>query len=236
LAWLRRTSTCDPRGPLRNLEFWIEQLEERTGRDLESDLLDHVGERGWFVAFEAEASGSVELAVLLETRNGDAVEDYLLDLRDWLSEQASGRTLGLVVPRAREAHLEGQALHGTTFWTLLGEIAGPVFAVTDDHAVLATGDGAARRALRLLESQPSWTPVMRDGSVSEPPHEALLLRLAALTPVMDAASATRGDENDLLLLARAFSDLAPSLGTASLSVWYEGDAVRLRGRIPFAPR
>jgi hypothetical protein len=77
---------------------------------------------------------------------------------------------------------------------------------------------------------------MRDGSVSEPPHEALLLRLAALTPVMDAARATRGDENDLLLLARAFSDLAPSLGTASLSVWYEGDAVRLRGRIPFAPR
>jgi hypothetical protein len=236
LAWLRHASVSDPRGPLRNLEFWMEQLEERTGRSLERDLLDHLGDQGWLVAFETEAKDTLEVAVVLEVRDAGAVEESLLELRGWLTEQASGRTLGFLVPRARLARSEGHTLHATTFWTLFGEVAGPVFTVTDDHAVLATGDRAVRRALELLEGKRSWNPVGPDGVLSSPPHEAVVLRAAALSPIIEALLATPGHEGGGLELVGAVSDLVSSLDTASLGVWYEGDALRLRGRVIFESR
>jgi len=145
-----------------------------------------------------------------------------------------GRTLGLVVPRAREARLEGHALHGTTLWSPVGQVEGPVFTVTADHLLLATGDRAAEQALSLLEGKSAWTPVMADVGLASPAHEAVRVRVSALSPLIDELIGWHDDGSGGSEWVAAVSELASDLDTAELGLWYENDALRLRGHLSFA--
>jgi hypothetical protein len=236
LAWLRHVSMRDPRGSLRNLDFWIEAFEERTRRDLRNDLLDLLGDQGWVLAFEGDAGATLELAVVFEAGNARRLEDTLLDLRAFLMDHTLGRTLGLVVPHAREARLEGHALHGTTLWSPFGQVDGPVFTVTADHLLLATGDRAAEKALRVLEGMSTWRPVMADVGLPSPAHEAVRIRVSALSPLVDELTGLREDGSGASELVAAAAELIWNTETAELGLWYETDALRLRGRLRFASR
>lgn len=236
LAWLRHVSMRDPRGSLRNLDFWIDAFEERTGRDVGHDLLDLLGDQGWVLAFEGETGGTLELAVVFEAGDAERLEDTLLDLRAFLMDHTLGRTLGLVVPHARDARLAGHALYGTTLWSPFGQVEGPVFAVTADHLLLATGDRAAERALRVLEGQSTWEPVMAEVGLASPAHEAVKIRVSALSPLVDELIGLRDDGAGASEWVAAVSELASNLDTAELGLWYETDAFRLRGRLSFASR
>jgi hypothetical protein len=234
LAWLRHVSMRDPRGSLRNLDFWIDAFEERTGRDVEHDLLDLLGDQGWAVAFEGERSGTLEVAVVCEVDDAEQLEDALLDLRAFLMDHTLGRTLGLVVPRARDARLEGHALHGTTLWSPFGQVEGPVFTLTADHLLLATGDRSAAKALQLIEGKSTWGPVMAEVGLPSPAHEAARIRLSALSPLINELIGLNDDGSDASAWVTAVSDLASNLDTAELGLWYENDALRLRGQLRFA--
>jgi hypothetical protein len=234
LAWLRHVSMRDPRGSLRNLDFWIEAFEERTGRDVEHDLHYLLGDQGWVVVFEGDADETVEVAVVCEAVDAERLEAALLDLRAFLMDHTLGRSLGLVALHARDASLDGHALHGTTLWWPFGQFEGPVFTVTTDHLLLATGDRAAEKALRLLEGKSAWKPVMAAVGLPSPAHEAVRFRVSALSPLVDELIGTHDDRSGASELVAAASELVASLETAELGVWYEDGALRLRGHLRFA--
>ncbi len=61
----------------------------------------------------------------------------------------------------------------------------------------------------------------------------MLVRGAALVPLLDVLRTTQAANPAVAEMVAAFSDLAAELGSVSGGVWYEGDAVRLRGRVRF---
>ena len=72
LPWLRFVADSDSRGPLRNLGFWIDEIEERTGLDLERDLLDPMGERGWLALLDGGSTGSWGWVAMIESEDRPA--------------------------------------------------------------------------------------------------------------------------------------------------------------------
>jgi hypothetical protein len=235
LAWLRHVSQRDARGALRNLDFWIDAFEERTGRDVERDLRDLLGDQGWALAFEGAKRGTFEVAIVLEAEDPERWEGLLLDLRAFFMEHAAGRSLGIVVPRARDARGGSRVLHGMTLWSPLGEVEGPAFTVTGDHAVLATGERAVERSVRLLEGEPVWRPVTIDPGLPSP-HEAMRVRASAFAPLAEEMLGWWVDEASVPDLPAALSELVSSLDHAAVGVWFEDDALRLRGRVGFVAR
>jgi hypothetical protein len=236
LAWLRHVAERSPRGSMRNLDFWIEEFEARTGRDVEHDLTTLLGDQGWAMAFEDADDGTVEIAAACEVRDAEGSEAALLDLRDHLMEHTLGRSLGMVVPRAREGRLGGYPLHATTLRTLFGEVDGPVFLVTDRHALVATGETALSRALRLLEEEPSWTPVEMEAGLPSPPHEAFRVRVDALAPMVETLIGAHGPEGSAPVLAEAASGLLTHFEAAEIGIWYEEEALRVSSHVRFARR
>ena len=105
LAWLRHVSMRDPRGSLRNLDFWIEAFEERFDRVVERDLRGLLGDRGWGIVFESETGDAVELAIALETRDAEEMEHALLDLRAFMMDHiAPAHRRLLPSPERRQWH------------------------------------------------------------------------------------------------------------------------------------
>ncbi len=233
LAWLRHAAASDPRGPLRNLDFWLDELRESTGLEIERDLLDHLGQHGWLVVFEGDSGDTVQVAMLFEVKDPKRIEGSLVQLRSWLIERAWGRTLGFVVPRARESNVSGDVLHGTTLRTLLGKAPGPAFLVHDGHLLVATTERAVTKSLQLLEGKESWTAAIEEPDLPTGAHESMLVNGTALASLVDALLTSEAGNPAVAEMTAAFSDLAAELGSVSGGVWYEGDAVRLRGRVRF---
>ncbi len=233
LAWLRHASASDPRGPLRNLDFWLDELQGSTGLDIERDLLDHLSDRGWLVVFEGDSDDTVQVAMVFEVEDALRIEESLVRLSSWLMEQAWGRSLGLVVPRARESNVDGNVLHTTTLWTPLGEAPGPAFLVHDGHLLVGTTERAVTKGLQLLDGKKSWTTAVAERDLTTPADESMLVRGAALAPLMHVLMTAQAGDPIAAEMAAAFSALAAELGSVSGGIWYEGDAVRLRGRVRF---
>jgi hypothetical protein len=232
LAWLRFAASRDPRGPLRNLDFWIAELEARTGLDIEHDLLGQLGEQGWLFVLGGVPRDTVRVVALLETRDASRVEDSLLRLGNWLREHVAGRSLGLTLARIREVSLDERTAHVLTIRSPLGEVPGPAFVTTGDHVVLGSGEQALRAGLRLLETKDTWRVAPHEPGLATPAHESLRVRGEALAPLVDAVIGGWVPERGRGLAA-AMRELVADLDRASLDVWYEDDAVRLRSRIEF---
>jgi hypothetical protein len=192
LAWLRALAARDPDGPLRNLDFWINEFEERTGRSVEADIVDALGERGLALLLESESAGSMELVAIVDADDPERLEAALIDLRDWLAEQIWGRSLGLAAPRLRDDDDENGAVHGLDFWSPLGSLSGPVFQLVDGRLVVATGRESLDLGVELAGSAATWTTpawALVDG----PPDEIAVLRTDALARALIAGSGGRHD-------------------------------------------
>jgi len=233
LAWLRHASASDPRGPLRNFEFWLDELQGSTGLDIERDLLDHLGDQGWLVVFEGDSGDTVQVAIVFEVEDAMRVEGSLVQLRSWWMEEAWGRSLGFVIPRAHESNVSGSVLHAMTLWTLLGEAPGPAFLVHDGHLLVATTERAVTKSLQLLAGKESWTATVTEPDLPVPAHESMIVSGAALARLLEVLRTTEAGDPAVAEMTAAFSELAAELGSISGGVWYEGDAVRLRGRVRF---
>jgi len=227
-AWLRHVAARDPRGSLRNFDFWTDEFEARYARDLERDLVQALGQRGWLFLVEGETRGTVQAALLLETRDAARVEATLLDLRSWLVEQTPARTLGLVAPRPRERSLNELGAHGLAIRTPLAELPGPAFLVTGDCLVLGTGYAALDAGLSLLRTRPTWVTTRLEAATgSAPPHESIRVSGPTLSGWLEAVAGP-GESG-----GSAWLDLLESLDGISVDVWYETDAVRIASEIRF---
>ncbi len=261
LAWLRYVAASDPRGPLRNLDFWIEEFRARTGLDPEQDLVGVLGERGWFFLLEGDRSEIVRAVAILETRDPGQLEETLLELRAWLKKHIQGRTLGSVLPRLHDGSVDEWTSHGLTLWTPFAELPGPAFLVTDGHLVIGTGEPALRAGLELLEGKEIWTraaeidpaspagamdPAYDDqrASVEEglrlgprPALEHVRVDGPALSrwieALMEQGIVGTRESGHVFPIAPAVADLLAGTGEISVDVWYERDAVRVQGRIRF---
>jgi hypothetical protein len=190
LAWLRALAARDPDGPLRNLDFWIDEFEERTGRDVEADIVDALGERGLVLLLESGSAGTMELVAIVDAEDPERLEAALIDLRGWLAEQIWGRSLGLAAPRLRDAGDEGGTVHGLDVWSPLGSLNGPVFQLADGRLVVATSRESLGLGVELAGSAATWsTPAWAlEGG---PPDEIAVLRMDALARVLIAGSGAR---------------------------------------------
>ncbi len=183
LAWLRTLAARDPRGPLRNLEFWIDEFETRSGRSVESDIVSALGERGLVLLIESEDDNALELVAILDAHDAGRLEAALIDLRDWLAEQIWGRTLGLAVPQHRDADDASGGVHKLDFWSPFGSLLGPAFQIVDDHLVVATSRSGLDRGVELARAASTWaTPdwALGDG----PADEIALIRTSTLARVL----------------------------------------------------
>jgi hypothetical protein len=225
LPWLRFVADSDPQGPLRNLGFWIDEIEERTGVDIERDILDRLGERGWLALLDGASKEPWGWVAMIESEDRPDLERAMLDLQGWWIEHTWGRTLGLAIPRNREDALGGHTVHRAMAWTPFGEFAGPAFLVTDRHLLLGSGTEALSRGLRLLEAKESWQPHAGDDAMMV--GGAAVARLAGT--LLDDEIVGREAK-----IAAALENLASSIDNASAGVRYEGDAVRVHGELAFS--
>jgi hypothetical protein len=197
LAWMRFLAERDPDGPLRNLDFWIDEFEAASGRDVEDDIVDALGDRGISLVLESDGHLGVDLVMVLDARDPDTLESALVDLRDWLAEQIRGRSMGLVA------------------------IDGPVFQLENDRLVIATSPSSLDLGVELARTASSWaTPdwALVDG----PPDEIALIDMHALARLLDERwTDAHGDRFDEVIAALS------AVGPARVVAYYEDDGMRI---------
>jgi len=223
LAWLRSVAARDPDGPLRQLDFWIDEFEARSGRDVERDIVEALGARGMALALDSTDGRGAELVAIIDAREPARLEAALLDLRDWLGEQISGRTLGLARSRATD---RGQgAAHALEIWTPFGGYSGPVFQLADDRLVVATSESALSLGLQLAGVAGEWrTPAW--ASVDGPPDEIVVVRPSALARMLEATPLHSTGGHPWLDAVAAFLS---SAGAGRVRIDYEPDGFRMTG-------
>lgn len=221
--WLHHVGALDARGPMRNFEFWVDEFQDRFERDLERDLLDALGEHGWFFLLEGATAEAPQALLVIETRDAGRVEEVLVDLGSWLADQARARTLGLLAPRTHDGILGGLTTHGLRFRTPFAELPGPAFLVTGDHLVVGSGTPALVAGLELLHDRAAWQPVKvavdRHDSF---PNESIRARGSTLSGWFDALAARQ---------APRWSGAIAGLQSLAADVWYEADAIRVHGEV-----
>ena len=204
-AWLQRIADSDPRGPLRNFEFWMSEFEERTGRQLEADLIDSLGERGWLFLLEGDAVHTLNAVGIFEARDPGLLDGTLSDLLHWIGDQAQGRTLGLVSPQ-----VTGNSMN---FRTPFGEFPGPAFELRDGHLLIGTSPQALVEGGKLLRTRKHWQPTR--------PAVPVTPRFANESVRISGPALAR------------WLDWEPHLDTIALDVWYTGDTIRISGKAEF---
>jgi hypothetical protein len=230
VPWLRYAAVRDAWGPLRNLEFWLDEFEERTETSLDRDLFQTFGEQGWLFVLHDENENPGQTVMILETTEPSHAEQTLLAFRTWLGEQAVGRSLGFALPKVEDTVTGGTAIHGIGFWTPLGQAEGPAFAVRGSHLVIATGTDAVRTGLSILDTRRSWEPAPDDPDLPSGAQGALLVRGPAIARLVDALVSPGVHEAGGRFSAVATAVLG-DLDRVSGGIWYEGDALRFRGRV-----
>lgn len=229
LAWLRALAARDPDGPLRQLDFWIDEFESRSGHDVESDIIAPLGERGVALVLEG-GDGGVELVAVIEARDPDRLEAALVDLRDWLGEQIRGRTLGLARWQTRDGDGARGAAHALDVWSPFGRFSGPVFQMVNNHLVVATGQGGLSFGLELAGSAATWvTPVW--ATAGGAPDEIAVIRMNALAAPLAAAPSLTARQSDLL---EAVSEFLAGVSEGRVRVDYEPDGFRVTGWLELA--
>ncbi len=229
LAWLRTVGARDPRGPLRNFDFWVGEFEARTGRDVERDIVGALGERGLALVLVGEDERAIEFIAIFDAHDPARLEASLVDLRDWLAEQVWGRSLGLAMPRSWKAREGNGAVYGLDLRSPFATVSGPVFQLVNDRLIVATSRRSLRRGVRLARAAESWsTPAWALGPQG-PPDEIGLIRTTALARVL-AANAVRYAGDDAWLLG-AISEFLDGAGDGQFLVRYQERGLRVAGRL-----
>ena len=224
LAWLRSVAERDPQGPLRNLDFWIAEFEARSGRDIETDIVGALGDRGLLLLLEGEA-GAPELVAILDTHDSERLVAALIDLRGWLAEQIRGRSLGLAQPRPRDAAGARGVVHGLDVWSPVGTLSGPVFQIVDDHLVVATSGRSLNVGVELARAASTWTtPVW--ALAEGPPDEIAVVQLGALAGLLFEGSTHPFDGT---VWSQPLAEFLASTEEGRLRVFYEDGGFRING-------
>jgi hypothetical protein len=225
LAWLRALAARDPDGPLRQLDFWIGEFEARSGRDVETDIVAALGQRGLALVMDNGDGGGVELVVVIDARDPERLEGALVDLRDWLGEQIRGRTLGLARSQTREGDDARGAAHALDVWSPFGSFSGPVFQMADEHLIVATSRRGLSVGVELAGTAAAWaTP---DWALMEgPPDEIAVIRTSLLARILRAASVYPSNGSDWL---GAVADFLAGTGDGRLRVDYYPDGFSMTG-------
>jgi hypothetical protein len=229
LAWLRTLAARNPDGPLRNFDFWIGEFEARSGRDVETDIVAALGERGLFVALEGGDEAALEFVAIFDAGDPQRLEASLVDLRDWLGDHIWGRTFGLAIPQRRGAGDESGGEHGLAFWSPFGTVNGPVFQIADDRLVIATSQQSLSYGIELARSAATWrTPAwaIRGGHA---PDEIAIIRTPALARLL-AAETLHAAVDDRWL--SAVHEFLAGTREARMSVVYDEAGFRFHGALP----
>jgi hypothetical protein len=228
LAWLQALAVRDPSGPLRNLEFWLSEFEQRTGRDVERDLVAPLGERGLVLMLAGGTDPVIDVVAIIDADDPPRLQASLVDLCDWLGEQVWGRSLGLVRPRTSQARSGDDVVHGIEFRSLVGSFKGPVFQLAGDHLVIALGPDALQLGVELAATKDEWTtPAWAEGPEG-PADEIAWIRLSALGDVLRAAPVFAGDE---LWFADAVAEFLDGDGDGRLTVFWEPQGFSIAGQL-----
>lgn len=226
LPWLRYAAARYPSSPLRNLDFWIAEFEERSGHDLERDLFSALGEQGWLLGFPRRNNDAASWLTVLESSNPFLADTVLVALRDWSIEHAWVRTFGLAVPRIRDYAVDGTEVRSVVVRTPFGELAGPAFAAVDGYLLAGTSEYAMRTGLSLVEEGAFAV----DAVVSQP-HATFELRDNAMVGISEVVRDLTGPGMDTTELAAALATLLAGVSSFTVRVWYEPDGIRLHGEI-----
>jgi hypothetical protein len=218
LAWFNQIADSDPRGPLRNFEFWMDEFEERTGHNLEKDLVGALGERGWFFLLEGDRDHTLNAFGIFETRDEAVLDGILSELFSWIGDQTRGKTLGLVSPR-----VNGNSM---IFRTPFGEFPGPAYDIRDGHLLIGSSTEALASARKLLRTRNSWQPALpavpRTGQFA---NESIRISGPALARWVQMLESTQDHPGP--------HELLHSLDHIALDVWYAEDAVQISGQVQF---
>jgi hypothetical protein len=223
LPWMRFLQESDPRGPFRNFDFWVGEFEAQSGLSVEHDLIGALGEHAWEIMLESRDGDSLQWAMVLEASDAKQFEATLLELVDWSAAHAGVRTLGLARVRLDDLELGGWRMHALKINTFLGELSGPAFTTTADHAVVGLGDRAVRAALELIDKRAFVRRSYGEGA--DAAHMSTVLHGPALARTMESLFST-----DCPLVA-ALTELLSRLGEASFRVDYESDGLRVHGEV-----
>jgi len=223
VPWLRFLAEADPRGPFRNLDFWIEEFEEFSGLSVQNDLFGNLGEHGWEILLESWDGEALQWAAVFEAKDNERVQAVLLALRDWSADQAWGRSFGLARLSPRVYDHDGTEVHATRIRTLLGELSGPAFAATGDHIVIGLGDRAVGRALNLVRFG-YFGPEQGDATAPTA-HASMIVRGPGLARTLE----TLVDSDSRLF--EAVVEFLYSVPEASAQTWYETDGLRVHGEL-----
>lgn len=214
LPWLEYASSIDSDGPLRNFDLWLEDIETQTGRSIQDDILDNIGEHAWFMLM----ANPPRALLMLETKNGPVVEKSLQDLLSYLSEMASARTLGLIRPDPVQLSMGDETVYAANVDTLLGGIKGPAFTVTDDHLLIGTDPASLLRGIEMLRGKHEWGT----SRAIAMPHAAVRIDFGLLADLLD-----------LPACLEPLATLLQGLQDGSAGVWYEEGALRIRATARF---
>ncbi len=229
LAYLRSLAARDPRGPLRNLDFWIAEFEARTRRDVERDIVGALGDRVFTFVLEGKDDGGGEVVAIFEARDPARLEAALVDLADWLAEHVRGRSLNLTIPRRWDAQVESGVEHGIDVWRPFTTVSGPVFQIVDGHLVIACSRGALRRGVELATSLGTWSTPAWALEGEGPADEIAWIRTPALARLLADPSASAASDGAHLL--GAVWDLLEASGEGRVVVRYEEYGFHLSGHL-----
>jgi hypothetical protein len=232
LPWLRHASERFPRGALRNLDFWIEELERRTGIDVGDDLFSLLGERAWLAVLSGDDGDGPQVALVVEAPETERLEPNLLAVHDWVAGQVAARTLGFARPRIEALPGSGGTEHLVSVATPFGKLEGPRFVLEDGHLILASGELALRAGRNLRAAIDSPGTPGDESPAAAGPNESLRVdgRELARGVARQAWAGRDGLEGELVL---ALTGLLSDLDEIAIDAWFEDEVVRLRGRVDF---
>ncbi|MEW6744197.1 MAG: hypothetical protein AB1486_15705 [Planctomycetota bacterium] len=229
LPWMRFVAANDRQGPFRNIDFWMREFEERSGARLQDDLFALLGERAWLFITRAAPGEELQVAVIVDTSDAARVERTLLLLRAWYAELTLGCSLGFVIPLADDSPGQGAVIHELQWWTPLGRLPGPAFAVAPGYLVVGSGKEAVARGLETI-AKPGFAPLDRASGQASRAHVAFTGRgemLASLVGLLEAGHFLPGDHP----VAEALRGLGAEIDGITGRVWYEENVVRLQATV-----
>ena len=233
MPWLRNLAASDPRGPLRNLAFWLDEFQERFRRDLDRDLFSALGDHGWLLALNIEGSSAPGSAAVIEIREESVLASTLRDLMSWASEQLWISTFGTIIPRVWVNTAGEQVTYGTTLGAPFAEIPGPLFQISGRYLLLGDRPETLAAARAFAGSLPQNVSVGGATGLNAPVHGSVWVRGAEIGRML--AAGLDGIAPDA---GGCFSTAAITMAAGMDSLrtdWqYEPGAVRLHGHLRFA--
>jgi len=233
LPWIRYVAASDPRGPLRNLAFWLDEFQQRYARNLDRDLLSVIGDEAWLIAARSPQDNSVEIVLVFELRSGKAIEGVLEDLFAWAGEQLWLGSFGILSTKPWHENQPDVSIRGLTFKTPLASIQGPAFEVSGRYLVISferSGLETGQAWIRSIAAAKAAVGLATPGS-----HGTMLIQPSEIARVVQAVRSTGQADGDERIW-NAVLGLMADAGTLRVDLQYEPDGIRFHGQVPVGPR